>query len=208
MDPVIVVATRSKNVPPPLGQHRPVDGPINWVCGNSDVTLARNMQLSLGLRLAHAQKKKTVVLLDDDIRISVPQLELLCAACSPGQPSTLLYCCRGEQDRLPVTYFDDLVASGLGACAVAVSDLEKVTQYVPRDIERNMSLFTESTMHLVDGSWTWLSEDYCFWRALKLYAKAELLVLNERAIHLSDSGDPLLPFEDAAGARVNRRVLP
>lgn len=203
--PVIVVATRSKQ-PPPRSEW-PISRDVNWVCGLSDVTLARNVQLSLALLLAHRWDADSVVLLDDDIRISAEQLELLAGACKAGQPTTLLYCCRGEPERLPITIYDDLLVGGLGACAIAVADLALLADSCPLEISRQMYAFTESTMHHVDGEPFWLSEDYCFWKNLRMIAGAELLVLNERVIHLSDNGEPLLPLAGAEGARIRRRVL-
>jgi hypothetical protein len=204
--PVIVIATRSKQ-PPPRSEWPLDSSTVNWVCGHSDVTLARNVQLSLALQLAHRWEADSVVLLDDDIRISAEQLELLVSACKPGQPTTLLYCCRGEPERLPVTIFDDLIVSGLGACAIAVSDLKLLADSSPLDLSRMMYGFTESTMHQANGEAFWLSEDYCFWKNLKLLAEAELLVLNERVVHLSDTGEPLLPIDGASGTRIARKVL-
>jgi hypothetical protein len=182
--PLLVICTREKSFKMPFKNLRTV-----ILCGISDVALARNISLTQALHFARDLSIEKIVLLDDDIETTEEHIRALADLAGEGSPVSGLYCVRGEPDRLTVTVVDTdegkFVLAGLGFCALHTSDLAKlaaassVFDYINRDV----IAFTSCNIGPMGKKVVWMSEDFKFWRDMRVLANAQLKMVALTAGH-------------------------
>lgn len=200
---VVSIATRERS--PPAHMLGIAEFPVIWTCGVSDTSLARNIQLSRAITEGKklVENLQSIVLLDDDMQVSGKQIERLANACVSRSPVTALYCPRGQPDMYAFTAYYDCMTAGLGACAIALSDLEQL-----RDVSPSFSILAlkgkeevhEFTTSQSKGG-VWLSEDHRLWSRLfhELQPPAALQAQYVKVGHCDKDGHIWWPNDEAAG---------
>lgn len=178
---VITTATRERSPRLPAWVEE-FSQQVVCVAGVSDVALARCIQIHHALRRCD-EGPRNIVIVDDDIVITPDEIRELASKCRPGAPVSAVYCPRGRPElralaTLPVAG-QELQVAGLGACAVASSDLlELYNCSAPMQLSELSPAMRAVTWSGPHSSFGWLSEDYRLWMRLWSTTGARLRVLS------------------------------
>lgn len=159
------------------------DVELNTVHGFSDVALARCVQIAHVLRRP-LKPNGAIVFVDDDICVSLKELCELARECRQGDPVSAQYCPRGLPAMLTHNTVSvlgvELTLAGLGACAIARSDLLELSRCSTPIQIAGATAVTWSGPHRELG---WLSEDYRLWVRLWATTGARVRMLPWGVLH-------------------------
>jgi len=195
---VIAVATRDPRPGPLLHDLGDSAQFVMVTSGVSDVSLARNCQLSRALDnrlpIHDGQDPEVVVMFDDDSCVNDTTARILANTAREHAPVSAVYCARGEPHKIAATLFgrpkgqSPLLAAGLGACAIHRNDLVRL-RAVSASFKIAGELVTEFTWSGTHGVPVrrWLSEDYRLWSRLQTVG-ADLRLIGLAVGHRDSEG--------------------